>query len=108
MEPTLNQVFGSKSSQSSEALNIAKEDLANTGLTAATTNTAESLVVAILRNAASYLNPGNQANNPDIQVTIEQLQESTVVKRNSNYCQEITYVIKLYKKFDLQIHPDDY
>ncbi|MGI2909847.1 hypothetical protein AABK37_42490, partial [Hassallia sp. VBCCA 56010] len=67
---TLAQVFGDNATQDSSNLTISKADLAAIGLTASSNNTAESLLVALILKAASYLNETNQSTNNDIQVTI--------------------------------------
>ena len=50
-EPTLTQIFGAGAAQTATVLTIAKADLAAVGLTASSTNTAESLFVALLLQA---------------------------------------------------------
>ena len=67
-EPTLVQVFGASAIQTSTTLTITKADL--TGLTASETNTAESLLAAILLKARSYLTQTNFDNDTDQSIYI--------------------------------------
>ncbi len=107
-EPQITDIFGPNAQQTATTLTIAKADLATVGLTATATNTAESLVVAILLLAMKYLNDDNQAKNPDIQITIAQGFD-TLVNRNNAYYRQRSYTID-FQKLDTSstIDPDDY
>ena len=67
-EPTLIEVFGAGATQSATAITIQKADLA--GLTASETNTAESLLSAIVKKAAVNLTPTNFGTNADQSISI--------------------------------------
>lgn len=62
-EPTLQEIFGSSATQDSTTITISKADL--TGLTASASNTGESILVAILLKAKSYLTQANFDSNID-------------------------------------------
>ncbi len=107
-EPQLTDVFGPGATQTTTTFSIAKADLAAVGLSASATNSAESLVVAILLLAQKYLNDDNQAINPDIQVTIAQSFDSLVTRNNTTYRQR-SYSIEMQKvDTSAAINPNDY
>jgi hypothetical protein len=68
-EPTLVQVFGTGATQDATTITISKADL--TGLTASTTNTAESLLTALILKAKTYLNQTNFDANIDQSIVID-------------------------------------
>lgn len=108
-EPTLQEVFGANASQTTTTLTIAKADLVSVGLTASATNTAESLVVAILLKAKEYLNDTNQATNSDIQITVEQSAFPQIISRNSQNYRQITFNVDLQTVDNsFSIDPDNY
>ena len=85
-EPTLTQVFGTNAAQTATTLTITKADL--TGLTASANNSAESLFVAILLKAKSYLTTTNYEANIDQSVVIETPgfnAQSLVTRNNAQY-----------------------
>ncbi|MGI2909762.1 hypothetical protein AABK37_42035, partial [Hassallia sp. VBCCA 56010] len=59
-------------------------------------NTAESLLVALILKAASYLNETNQSTNNDIQVTISQGFGSLVTRNNQSY-RQYQHIIEMQK-----------
>jgi hypothetical protein len=59
MEPTIAEVFGSLATQTEDDLIIKKSDLAAYGLTPSSSNTAESLLVAIFLQARGTLTQEN-------------------------------------------------
>ena len=106
--PSLAQVFGEHASQDANTLTISKADLAVTGLTASATNTADSLVVALILLWQSYLTTTNQNNNPDQYITIEDSFSSIISRNNINYRQN-SKTINLQKvDTDSAINPNDY
>lgn len=108
-EPTLSQVFGNNATQSASQFVINKADLANVGLTASASNTAESLAVAILLRGASYLKISNQQIDLDIQVTISSEDAQIVAVNGVNY-RKINLVINLQTATDTNFvaDPDGY
>jgi hypothetical protein len=108
-EPTLAQVFGSNATQDANTLTISKADLTSVGLTASANNTAESLVVALILKAASYLTETNQSSNPDIQITIADSGFPQIVSRNNSQYRQITYNVNLQTPdTGFTIDPDNY
>lgn len=95
-EPTLVQIFGDNATQDSDYLTISKADLAAIGLTASSSNTAESLFVALMLKAATYLTETNQTTNNDIQVTISEGFGSLVTRNNQSY-RQYQYTIEMQK-----------
>jgi hypothetical protein len=106
-EPTLVQVFGTNATQTSTTLTISKADLA--GLTPSATNTAESLFVAILLKAKSFLSDTNQETNIDQSVSVTDGFNPTFVTRNSATYKRDSLTIEMDKiAVGLEIDPDDY
>lgn len=96
-EPTLEEVFGDSATQDETTLVISKADLFNSvGLISLEINTAESLLVAIVLQAAKQLNDTAQEQNKDIQVTINKGFDSLVTRNNQNY-RQYQYTIEMQK-----------
>jgi hypothetical protein len=107
-EPTLIQIFGDNAVQDANTLTISKADLASTGLIAASDNTAESLFVALLLKAASYLTETNQTNNVDQQITIAKGFDSLTTRNNQSYL-VYPYSVELQKINTLTtVNPADF
>ena len=110
-EPTLVQIFGAAATQTATTITIAKADLASVGLTASATNTAESLLVAILLKAKSVLTPLALETNPDQSITVTEADFNfqTLITRNNAIYRQSSYAINL-QKLDAGniIDPDDY
>ncbi|KJH71233.1 hypothetical protein [Aliterella atlantica] len=110
-EPTLTQVFGPGAAQTATTLTIAKADLATVGLTAAASNTAESLFVSLLLLAKNSLTPAAQESNPDQSITVAEADFNfqTLVTRNNATYRQSTYSVNLQKlDTGANIDPDDY
>lgn len=107
-EPTLQQIFGAGATQTATQLVITKADLATVGLTASSTNTAESLFVAIMFVAKQILTDANLQANPDQSISIADSFPSLITRNNAQYRQN-TYSINL-QKLDtaITIDPDDF
>lgn len=106
-KPTLQQVFGPNASQSEIELIISKQDLFAVGLLPSKNNTAESLFVAILLLAQNWLNESRKISNPEIQITIADLNPQ-VIRRNASLFQQLTYNINLRSPITNTIDPDNY
>ena len=107
-EPTLQQIFGANATQTATTLTISKADLAAVGLSASATNTAESLLVALLLKAGASLTDANLQANPDQSISIVDSFESLVTRNNTSYRQK-TYSINLQKlDANTPISPNDY
>ncbi|MBD2495006.1 hypothetical protein [Nostoc sp. FACHB-280] len=108
-EPTLTNVFGTGATQDASTLTISKSALATVGLTASGSNSAESLFVAIILLAQSYLNDTNQANNINQSVSISTASTPSFVSRdNTTYIRD-SIAIEIDKLAPtLTIDPDDY
>jgi hypothetical protein len=107
-EPTLQQVFGTNAAQDSTTITISKADLVSVGFTAAASNTAESLLVAIILKAQTYLNDTTQETNTDVQVTVSESSTSLVTRNNIRY-RQASYSIELLKlDTTAAINPNDY
>ena len=108
-EPSLQQIFGAGATQTATILSIAKADL--TGLTATTTNTAESLFVALLLMAKASLTPATLETNLDQSISVAEsdFNFQTLVTRNNQTYRQSTYAINLQKLDQGNIiDPDDY
>lgn len=106
-EPTLQQVFGTGTTQDATTLTIPKAVLP--GLTASANNTAESLLVGILLAAKSYLTATNQESNADQSITIaDGFIPSFVIRGEQQYRQD-TFTVAMDKAAgSTTIDPDDY
>ncbi|WP_375471094.1 hypothetical protein, partial [uncultured Nostoc sp.] len=84
--------------------------LATVGLSASSSNTAESLMVALLLLGATYLNTTNQDSvNTSIQVTIADSGFPQIVTRNSSQYRQITYNVNLQTPdTGLTVNPNNY
>ncbi|MFK8182324.1 MAG: hypothetical protein AB8B99_03040 [Phormidesmis sp.] len=69
-EPSISDLFGANSTQDATTITINKSDLAAVGLTANATNTAESLLAAILKHARGALSQSNFDSNLDQSIVI--------------------------------------
>jgi hypothetical protein len=107
-EPTLQQVFGANATQDSSYLTIYKSDL--TGLVPSSDNTAESLLVALVLQAMTELNPTKQETNVDIQVTLEKsFGGDSIVTRNNQSYRQYSYDLKLQKlDTSTTVNPSDF
>lgn len=112
-EPTLVQVFGAGATQNATTLTITKADLVAAGLTVTASNTAESLLTAIVKLAMTTLSETNRESNLDQSVAIV---ESTIPSFTTriNGTTTTTYIrdtlsIELDKPYtSTGIDPDDY
>jgi hypothetical protein len=108
-EPTLTDVFGAGATQDATTLTISKAALASVGLTASTTNTAESLLLAIILKAEMTLTESNQANNSDQSLNILTATTPSYTTRNNSIYTRNSITIELDKAAGtLTIDPDDY
>ncbi len=108
-EPTLQQIFGTNSTQTATELVISKADL--TGLTASANNSAESLFVAILLKAKSFLTTANYDLNIDQSVTVvtPDFNAQSLVTRNNIQYRQYSETVNLYKvDSSSAIDPDDF
>lgn len=107
-EPTLIQIFGTNATQDSSTITISKSDLAGVGLTASASNSAESLLVAILLKASAYLTQTAQDANIDQSVVVEQGTSNIITRNNQSY-REYTINVSA-SKLDTQttINPGDF
>lgn len=107
MKPTLFEVIGNQSSQSSQFFNLSKADLTSTGLIASSVNSPTGLLMAILLKSKLTLNAENQIINPDIQITIDLLTQQPIIRRYGNYYRQVSVVVNL-RKTRQPIDPDEY
>ncbi|MCC5640548.1 hypothetical protein LC593_32910 [Nostoc sp. CHAB 5844] len=108
-EPLLTDVFGAGATQNATTVTIAKADLAAVGLTASASNTAESLLVAILLKAETYLNDTNQANNIDQSVSLSTATTPSFTNRNNAVYIRDAITVEIDKPAGtLTIDPDNY
>lgn len=110
-EPTLNAVFGANAAQTESTITISKTDLAAVGLTAATTNKAESLLAAIVLLAKTNLADSTFDGNPDQSVTITPGFNSIVTKTatdgTATEYRQFQYNINFHKLDNAVLDPDD-
>ncbi len=107
-EPTLEEIFGVNATQTATDLIIKKADLEEVGLTPNVSNTAESLVVALVLKMKLKLNATNQEADPDIQVTIGNLQKFTRFRNSQNYDQYTSSIAFETPSDEAILDPDDF
>lgn len=105
-EPTLQEVFGAGATQTATTITITKADL--TGLNAASDNRAESLLVAILLKAKTYLSQTNFDSNIDQNLTVSDGFSSLTTRNNVGYRQDQLTVTMAKIDTSSTIDPDDY
>jgi hypothetical protein len=110
-EPTLIQVFGAGATQTSTEITILKADLAAVGLTASSTNSAESLLAAIVLTGKAYLTQANFDANTDQSITILPGFNSIVQRSDSagNFTEyrQFQYQFNAHKLDNSALDPDD-
>jgi hypothetical protein len=110
-EPTLVQVFGAGAAQTATTITINKSDLAAVGLTAIASNTAESLLAAIILNAKAYLTQANFDANTDQSITILPGFNSIVQRSdgtgNFTEYRQFQYQVNAHKLDNSALDPDD-
>ncbi len=109
-EPTLTSVFGANATQTSTDLVIKKSDLVDTGLTPGASNTAESLLLAIVLKFKATLTDAAREINIDQSVAVtDGFSPSITTRNNAIYLRNTisVEVDKLLNGADV-IDPDDY
>lgn len=109
-EPTLQQVFGTNATQTSTTITISKTDLAAVSLTASSSNTAESLLTAILLQAQSYLTQTNYDANIDQSIVLVTGYSSFTTRGTNNTSYRNDQITVTLSKVDSSstIDPDNY
>lgn len=111
-EPTIIDIFGAGATQSATTITINKADLASVGLTASASNTAESLLAAIVLNAKSALTQTGFDTNSDQSITVERGFDS-ITQRDDGSGSFISVVqnqlnVNLHKISNTAISANDY
>lgn len=109
-EPTLIEVFGANASQTSTDLVIKKSDLVVTGLTPSATNTAESLLIAIVLKMKATLTDAARDTNVDQSIAVTDGFSPSITTRNNAVYLRNTISVEVDKVLtgaDV-IDPDDY
>lgn len=105
-EPTLQEIFGASATQGANYITITKADLP--GLTAVADNRAESLLVAILLKAKSFLTQTNFDSNLDQNVLLANGFSSLTTRGNVQYRQDQITVTLSKPDLNSTINPNDY
>lgn len=108
-EPTLQSVFGAGASQTASGLTISKADMASVGLTAAASNTAESMFVAIVLLASRELTEANRAtDNVNRNVTVPYGGQDISGSTTAPFLRD-AYSVLCYRAYSLSpIDPDQF
>jgi len=110
-EPTLQAVFGAGATQTSTTITITKADLTSVGLTASATNTAESLLAAIVLKAQTALTQSAFDTNIDQSITILPGFNSIVQRPSSTgettEYRQFQYNFNAHKLDSQALDPDD-
>lgn len=107
-EPTLAQVFGANAAQNATTVTITKADLSSSGFTPASSNTAESILAAILAFGQPTLTSTNQASNTDQSVTIADSNDSIVTRSSVAYRRKTKIVTFDKPDSGSTFNPSDY
>lgn len=111
-EPTIIQVFGAGATQSATTITIDKSDLTSVSLTPSATNTAESLLAAILLKAQLVLTQSGFDSNLDQSVTIvpgfDSIVQRTDALGNVTGYRQNQLSVNLHRLDAGGIDPDDY
>ena len=107
-EPTLIEVFGTGATQDATTFTIDKNDQVAIGLTPSASNTAESLLAAIIAIAQQTLTTTRQESHSEQSIVIEDNLEA-LTTRNDQLYRQLTKSIS-FDKLDTQVgfDPDDY
>jgi hypothetical protein len=93
-KPSLTDIFGANAVQDGNTLIIDKTtDLASVGLSPSPTNTAESLLMAIILKAAVFLTEAAQDTNNDQVITVTKGSDNLITRNNNQY-KEFGYDVK--------------
>lgn len=107
-KPTLVEVFGTGTTQDTNTITIQKSALSTVGLTPSANNTAESILVALVKIGAITLTQTNYDANPDQSVVITKNLDSIGYRGDNAYIQT-PYEIRFSKLApSTEIDPDDY
>jgi hypothetical protein len=109
-ERTLVEVFGTNATQTSTDLVIKKSDLVSAGLTPSASNTAESLLIAIILKFKAVLTDTARDTNIDQSVAVVDGYSPSITTRNNAIYLRNTISVevdKLLTGADV-IDPDDY
>lgn len=107
-EPTVEQLFGVGTTQTATTLTIPKSGLTALGLTPSATNTAESLLAAILKLCQASLSPTKAAGNPDQSITISDSPASLVAVGSTTFYRKNILISFGAVTNTAGITPDDY
>ena len=107
-EPSLQSIFGANATQNGTTLTITKADLASTGFIPSNSNTAESILGAIVGFAQNTLTAANQASNADQSVAISDSNDNIVTRSSVQYRRKTKVVA--FDKVDAgsAFNPNDY
>ncbi|MEM6436176.1 MAG: hypothetical protein AAF773_20340 [Cyanobacteria bacterium P01_D01_bin.115] len=111
-EPTIPAVFGAGATQDGTTLTINKADLVAVGLTADASNTAESLLTAIILLAKSALTEDGFNTNLDQSLTVAD-GFSSIVQRDDGTGTFVNYrqsqlTVSLHTADSFSLDPDDF
>ena len=107
-EPSLQSIFGANATQTATTVTLTKADFASTGFTPSNSNTAESILGAVVGFAQNTLTAANQASNPDQSVIITDSNDNIVTRSGVPYRRK-TKVVAFDKVDNGSIfNPNDY
>ncbi|MEM9927178.1 MAG: hypothetical protein AAF915_26115 [Cyanobacteria bacterium P01_D01_bin.50] len=98
-EPTLKEIFGDSASQTVETVTISKADLAVVGLTAASNNTGEAILAAVIAKAQLVLTLERQELHPEQSIAFSEDSQNLVIRNDQRY-RQFTKVINFEKVDD--------
>lgn len=108
-EPLLTDVFGANATQNGTTITIAKADLTSTGFVAATSNTAESIVVAMLMRFANTLTETQRATDTVARnVTVTYAGQDTINQAGTQYRRDVWSAVAYKTSSIIAVTPGDY
>ncbi|HEY9701238.1 MAG TPA: hypothetical protein V6C58_02275 [Allocoleopsis sp.] len=111
-EPLLTDVFGAGATQTETTLTISKTALGSVGLTASANNTAESLIVSLIKLWSNYLTETRYNENPYQSVYLDRSTPSLVGRVINDelmqYRQDAYSIVFSKLETNNDIDPDNY
>lgn len=108
-EPTLTEVFGDNATQTSTTITISKADLAATGLSAASNNTAESIVIALMMKISATLTETARATDLVTRnVTVSYAGQDVISQQGNPYRRDVWNTVAYKSTTTATVDPDDY
>lgn len=108
-EPTLVAVLGANATQNATDIVIKKADLTSTGFVATASNTAESILVALIMRAANELSETNRSTDTvNRNLTLTYAGQDTVNQAGTQYRRDVWSAVAYKTTPVVVVNPGDY